>query len=145
MEIVAWESLFKLTLATALAIWVYRLSHDTKSATEKSFEVMDVCGQNYLCIHKEEKQLSRRLLSLLSKVEAGALGVMLKKKEPIVVLFPVEEFLRLKAIEEHLEDMEIAKIIEDRIKNRDKVDPHPMVDFERFRERIYGDETIKDV
>lgn len=145
MEIVTWEALFKLTLATALAIWVYRLSHDSKSATEKSFEVMEVCGQNYLCVHKEEKQLSTRLLSLLSKVEAGSLGVMLKEKEPKVVLLPVEEFLRLKAIEEHLEDMEIARIIEDRIKNRDKGDPHPMVDFEKFRERIYGDETIKDV
>ncbi len=41
--------------------------------------------------------------------------------------------------------MEIARIIEERIKNRDKGDPHPMVDFEKFRERIYGDETIKDV
>ncbi len=91
MEIVTWEALFKLVLATALAIWVYRLSQDTKRATEKSFEVMDVCGQKYFCVHKEEKQFSTRLLSLLSKVEAGALGVLLKEKEPMVVLLPVEE------------------------------------------------------
>lgn len=123
---------------------VYRLSHDTKRATEKSFEVMEVCGQNYLCVHKEEKHLSTRLLSLLNKVEAGSLGVLLKEKEPKIVLLPVEEFLRLKAIEEHLDDREIARIIEERIKNRDTVDPHPMVDFERFRERIYGDATTKD-
>ena len=62
-----------------------------------------------------------------------------------VVLLPINEFYRLKAIEEHLEDREIAKIIEERINTRDKKDPHPLEDFERFKERIYGDETIKDV
>lgn len=50
---------------------------------------------------------------------------------------PIDEFYRLKAIEEHLDDMEIAKIIEERIKNRDKKDPHPLEEFETLRSKIY--------
>jgi hypothetical protein len=144
MEIVTWESLFKLTFATALAIWVYRLSHDSKRATEKNFEAMEFCWQSYVTLDLEEKHLSIRLLALVRLIQQKHFGVICKEKEPILALLPMEEFLRLKAIEEHLDDLEIARIIEDRIKNRDKVDPHPMVDFERFRERIYGDATIKD-
>lgn len=144
MEIVTWESLFKLTLATTLAIWVYRLSQDTKRAKEKSFEVIEFCGQSYITLALEKKYFSTRLLALVRLIQQKHFGVICKEKEPILALLPIEEFLRLKAIEEHLDDLEIAKIIEDRIKNRDKADPHPMVDFERFRERIYGDETIKD-
>ena len=70
-------------------------------------------------------------------IQQKRFGVICKEKEPILALLSMEEFLRLKAIEEHLDDLEIAKIIEDRIKNRDKGDPHPVVDFEHFREGVY--------
>ena len=55
------------------------------------------------------------------------------KNEPIVALVPMEEFLRLKGLEEYLDDIAIAKIIEERLANRDRTQTHPLRDFDGFR------------
>lgn len=132
-------------LATLLALWTYRVSKKIETAHEKAFESIEFLGQKYWCMHEEEKEFVLRLKKLIEMVKKGSFGILYENKEPQVVLLPINEFYRLKAIEEHLEDREIAKIIEERINTRDKKDPHPLEDFERFKERIYGDETIKDV
>lgn len=132
-------------LATLLALWTYRVSKKIETAHEKAFESIEFLGQKYWCMHEEEKEFVLRLKKLIEMVKKGSFGILYENKEPQVVLLPINEFYRLKAIEEHLEDREIAKIIEERINTRDKKEPHPLEDFERFRERIYGDETIKDV
>ena len=132
-------------LATLLALWTYRLSKKIETAHEKEFESIEFLDQTYWCLHSEESYFMLRLKKLIEMVKKGSFGLLYENKEPQVVLLPINEFYRLKAIEEHLEDREIAKIIEERINTRDKKDPHPLEDFERFKERIYGDETIKDV
>ena len=132
-------------LAIVLALWTYRVSKKVETAHEKEFENIEFLGQTYWCLHEEEKEFVLRLKKLIEMVKKGSFGILYENKEPQVVLLPINEFYRLKAIEEHLEDREIAKIIEERINTRDKKDPHPLEDFERFKERIYGDETIKDV
>ena len=132
-------------LAIVLALWTYRVSKKVEKVHEKEFENIEFLGQTYWCLHEEEKEFVLRLKKLIEMVKKGSFGILYENKEPQVVLLPINEFYRLKAIEEHLEDREIAKIIEERINTRDKKDPHPLEDFERFKERIYGDETIKDV
>ena len=132
-------------LAIVLALWTYRVSKKIETAHEKEFESIEFLDQTYWCLHSEESYFMLRLKKLIEMVKKGSFGLLYENKEPQVVLLPINEFYRLKAIEEHLEDREIAKIIEERINTRDKKDPHPLEDFERFKERIYGDETIKDV
>ena len=132
-------------LAIVLALWTYRVSKKIETAHEKEFESIEFLDQTYWCLNQEESHFMLRLRKLLEMVKEDSFGILYENKEPQVVLLPINEFYRLKAIEEHLEDREIAKIIEERINTRDKKDPHPLEDFERFKERIYGDETIKDV
>lgn len=132
-------------LAIVLALWTYRVSKKIETAHEKEFENIEFLGQKYWCLHHEDPHFMMCLKKLIEMVKKGSFGILYENKEPQMVLLPINEFYRLKAIEEHLEDREIAKIIEERINTRDKKDPHPLEDFERFKERIYGDETIKDV
>ena len=136
------SSVLKLILVTAVAFWVYRLSKTHEFTLKKGFEEMVFCGQKYLQLNREEMPFCTRITALLKHVKQKHFGVVCEEKEPVIVLLPVEEFLRLKAIEEHLDDCEIAKIIEERLANRKKGDPHPMMDFEHFREGIY--EQAKD-
>ena len=130
-------SVLKLILVTAVAFWAYRLSETHENALEKEFEAMEFCGQKYFRLDWEEKPFCTRILALLKHVKQKRFGVICEEKEPSIVLLPIEEFLRLKAIEEHLEDGEIARIIEERLANRKQGDPHPMMDFEHFREGVY--------
>jgi len=69
------------------------------------------------------------------------LDFCIKPKSPQVVLLPIDEFYRLKAIEEHLEDQEIAKIIEERIHTRSKEKSHPQKYFDALRAKIYEQST----
>jgi hypothetical protein len=52
----------------------------------------------------------------------------------------MEEFLRLKGLEEYLDDCAIAKIIEERLANRDRTQMHPLRDFDEFREILYKED-----
>ena len=124
-------------LATLLALWTYRVSKKIETAHEKEFESIEFLGQTYWCLHEEEKEFVLRLKKLIETVKEGSFGILYENKEPQVVLLPINEFYRLKAIEEHLEDMEIAKIIEERINTRDKKEPHPLEDFDALRSKIY--------
>jgi len=130
-------SVLKLILVTAVAFWAYRLSETHEKALEKEFEAMTFCGQKYFRLDWEEKPFCTRIIALLKHVKQKRFGVICEEKEPVMVLLPIEEFLRLKAIEEHLDDCEIARIIEERLANRKQGDPHPMMDFEHFRAGVY--------
>jgi len=123
--------------ATLLALWTYRLSTQSETAHKKEFESIEFLGQMYWCVHHEESHFMLRLKTLIERIKQGAFGLLYENKEPQMVLLPIHEFYRLKAIEEHLEDMEIAKIIEERITNRSKEDPHPIEDFDTLRSKTY--------
>ncbi|NBK99146.1 MAG: type II toxin-antitoxin system Phd/YefM family antitoxin [Erysipelotrichia bacterium] len=120
-------------LATLLAIWTYRVSKRIEIDHEKAFENIEFLGQKYWCLHQEEPHFMLRLKTLIEKIKQGSFGIVYEKKEPQVVLLPIDEFDRLKAIEEYLEDQEIAKIIEECLHTRDKNEPHPLEKFETLR------------
>ena len=124
-------------LAIVLALWTYRVSKKIETAHEKEFESIEFLDQTYWCLNQEESHFMLRLRKLLEMVKEDSFGILYENKEPQVVLLPINEFYRLKAIEEHLEDREIAKIIEERINTRNKKDPHPLEDFEALRSKLY--------
>lgn len=124
-------------LAIVLALWTYRLSKKIETAHKKEFERIEFLGQKYWCLHSEESHFMLRLRKLIETVKEDSFGILYEHKEPQVALLPINEFYRLKAIEEHLDDMEIAKIIEERINTRDKKEPHPLEDFDALRSKIY--------
>lgn len=124
-------------LATLLALWTYKLSSQNETAHKKEFESIEFLGQKYWCVNHEETHFMLRLKTLIETIKQGSFGLIYENKEPQMVLLPINEFYRLKAIEEHLEDMEIAKIIEERINTRGKTDPQPIDDFDALRSKIY--------
>lgn len=123
--------------ATLLALWTYILSKKVEKVNEKEFESIEFLAQRYLCLRQEEPHFMMRLKKLIETVKMGSFGLLYENKEPQMVLLPINEFYRLKATEEHLDDMEIAKIIEERINTRDKKEPHPLEDFDALRAKIY--------
>jgi hypothetical protein len=131
-------------LATLLALWTYKLSKQSEIVHEKEFKSTQFLGQKYWCLHHDEPYFMMCLKKLIKTVKEGSFGILYENKEPEVVLLPINEFYRLKAIEEHLEDMEIAKIIEERIHTRDKKDPHPLEYFETLRSKIYEKHPSKE-
>ncbi|WNZ00271.1 type II toxin-antitoxin system Phd/YefM family antitoxin (plasmid) [Sulfurospirillum sp. 'SP'] len=131
-------------LAIVLALWTYRVSKKIETAHEKEFESIEFLDQTYWCLNQEESHFMLRLRKLLEMVKEDSFGILYENKEPQVVLLPINEFYRLKAIEEHLEDMEIAKIIEERINTRDKKEPHPLEDFDTLRAKIYEKHPSKE-
>ena len=132
-----------LVIATALALWAYRLGENLKQTMQKPFESIEFAGKCYLGVDLEEQHLGTRVIELLQQIKGHQEGVILDKSEPIVALVPMEEFLRLKGLEEYLDDCAIAKIIEERLVNRDKTQSHPLRDFDGFREIIYKEDDAK--
>ena len=129
-----------LGIATALALWAYRLGENLKQTMQKPFESIEFAGKTYIGVDLEEKHLATRVIALLKQIKGHQEGVILDKNEPIVALVPMEEFLRLKGLEEYLDDCAIAKIIEERLANRDKTQSHPLRDFDGFREILYKED-----
>ena len=129
-----------LGIATALALWAYRLGESLKQTMQKPFEEIEFAGKRYLGVDLEEQHLGARLIELLQQIKGHQEGVILDKSEPIVALVPMEEFLRLKGLEEYLDDCAIAKIIETRLANRDRTQSHPLRDFDGFREILYKED-----
>lgn len=125
-------------LATLLALWTYRLSRKNETAHEQAFESIEFLGETYEVLHDEEENFMLRLKILIEKIKQGSFGFLYENKEPHVVLLPINEFYRLKAIEEHLEDQKIAKIIEERIHTHAKEESsHPQKHFDDLRAKIY--------
>ena len=58
----AWLSL---GIATALALWAYRLGENLKQTTQKPFEEIEFAGKRYLGVDLEEQHLGARLIELL--------------------------------------------------------------------------------
>ncbi len=134
------NSIFPSLLALGLALWVYQFGKDVEKTRNKPFESIEFAGKRYLCIEKSEKHLGTRIISLLQHIKDHQEGVILEKNEPIIALVPMEEFLRLKGLEEYLDDSAIAKLIETRLANRDRTQIHPLKDFDAFRKTIYEEE-----
>jgi len=133
----AWLSL---GIATALALWAYRLGENLKQTMQKPFESIEFAGKRYLGVDLEEQHLGARVIALLKQIKGHQEGVILEKNEPMIALVPMEEFLRLKGLEEYLDDIAIAKIIEERLANRDRTQTHPLRDFDGFREILYKED-----
>ena len=129
-----------IVVATALAFWAYRLGENLKQTMQKPFESIEFAGKTYIGVDLEEKHLGTRVIALLKQIKGHQEGVILDKSEPIVALVPMEEFLRLKGLEEYLDDCAIAKIIEERLANRDRTQMHPLRDFDEFREILYKED-----
>lgn len=129
-----------LLIATALALWVYRLGERVKEATQRAFEVIEFAGKRYKSVDITEKHLEIRLRALFKEIKGQHEGVILKNQEPIIALLPMEEFLRLKGLEEYLDDRAIATLIEERLANRDRTQRHPLRDFDGFRKILYQEE-----
>ncbi len=127
-------------MALAIAISIYRLADNLKKTAQKPFESIEFAGKRYLGVDLEEQHLGARLIELLQQIKGHQEGVILDKSEPIVALVPMEEFLRLKGLEEYLDDIAIAKIIEERLANRDRTKSHPLRDFDGFREILYKED-----
>ena len=132
-----------LVIATALALWAYRLGENLKQTMQKPFEAIEFAGKRYLGVDLEEQHLGARVIELLKQIKGHQEGVILEKNEPMIALVPMEEFLRLKGLEEYLDDIAIAKIIETRLANRDRTQTHPLRDFDGFREIIYKEDDTK--
>ena len=129
-----------LGIATALALWAYRLGENLKQTMQKPFESIEFAGKTYIGVDLEEKHLGTRVIELLKQIKGHQEGVILEKNEPMIALVPMEEFLRLKGLEEYLDDIAIAKIIETRLANRDRTQTHPLRDFDGFREILYKED-----
>lgn len=136
--IVQW---FPLLVSSLLAFWIYSLSKKRKQAYEKVFETVEFCGQKYTCVHWEEDYFMLRLMRFMNAVKQGYFGILYKDKVPLMALLPIEEFYRLKTIEEHLEDQEIGKIIEERVKYHEHTTNETIDEtFEALRHEIYHNE-----
>ena len=129
-----------IVVATALAFWAYRLGENLKQTMQKPFESIEFAGKTYIGVDLEEKHLGARVIALLKQIKGHQEGVILEKNEPMIALVPMEEFLRLKGLEEYLDDIAIAKIIETRLANRDRTQTHPLRDFDGFREILYKED-----
>lgn len=138
------NSIFPSLLALSLALWVYRLGKDLEITKNKPFEEIEFAGKRYLCVEQSETHLGARIISLLHQIKGHQEGVILEENEPIIALVPIEEFLRLKGLEEYLDDSAIAKLIETRLANRDRTQMHPLKDFDAFRKTIYQDEEEEE-
>ena len=130
-------------IATLLALWSYKLSKQDESTRKKTFENITFLGQKYACLHHEEPYFMLHLKTFIEMIQQGHFGILYQHQEPQIILLPIDEFYRLKAIEEHLEDQEIARIIEERIHTRDKNEPHFSEDFDALRAKIYEQKPSK--
>lgn len=138
------NSIFPSLLALSLAIWVYRLEKDLEITKNKPFESIEFAGKRYLCVEQSETHLGTRIIALLQQIKGHQEGVILEENEPIIALVPMEEFLRLKGLEEYLDDSAIAKLIQTRLANRNRTQMHPLKDFDAFRKTIYQDEEKEE-
>ena len=127
-------------MALAIAISIYRLADNLKKTAQKPFESIEFAGKTYIGVDLKEQHLGARVIALLKQIKGHQEGVILEKNEPIAALVPMEEFLRLKGLEEYLDDCAIAKIIETRLANRDRTQTHPLRDFNGFREILYKED-----
>lgn len=127
-------------LATLLALWTYWLSRKNETDHEQAFESITFLGETYAVLHDEKENFMLRLKTLIEKIKQGSFGLLYENKEPHVVLLPINEFYKLKMIEEHLKDQEIAKIIAKRIHTQEIKASHPQKHFDALRAKIYDEQ-----
>ena len=99
-------------LATGLAFGAYYVSkthQENKEANEAAFDEYEFQGNRYLSI--EENSDLKRLEKLMEAVSQGKFALMTKEQTPTITILPITEFLRLKTIENHLEDEALMALI----------------------------------
>lgn len=81
-------------------------------------------------------EFSRSLNSFIEKVKNSTVEklAIMKNNKPNVVIIPVSEYERMKAASDYLENLEIAKIIEERVINRKE--PAEMLTIEQLKENL---------
>ena len=72
-------------------------------------------------------ELSKSLSGFIDKVASNAIEklAVIKHNKPEVVILSIAEYERMKELQDYLEDMEIAKIIQERV--LDKTEPIKML------------------
>ena len=77
-------------------------------------------------------ELSKSLGKYLDKVVSGPFNkiAIIRRNEPEAVIVPIEEYEHMKAASDYLEDIEIAKMLEERVFNRKK--PAEMISMEEM-------------
>lgn len=77
-------------------------------------------------------ELSKSLSGFIDKVASNAIEklAVIKHNKPEVVILSIAEYERMKELQDYLEDMEIAKIIQERV--LDKKEPVEMISQEEM-------------
>lgn len=133
IEISEW---IKVLLAIGLAFGAYYVSkthQEKKEANEVTFDEYEFQGNRYLSI--EEKADLRRLEKLMEAVSEGKFALMTKEQTPTIAILPITEFLRLKTIENHLEDEALVALIVERLENQKG---KALIHHDEFLESLYA-------
>ena len=123
-------------LATGLAFGAYYVSkthQENKEANEAAFDEYEFQGNRYLSI--EEKSDFQRLEKLMEAVLHGKFALMTKEQTPTIAILPITEFLRLKTIENHLEDEALMALIVERLENQKG---KALIHHDEFLESLYA-------
>lgn len=81
-------------------------------------------------------ELSKSLSGFIDKVASNAIEklAVIKHNKPEVVILSIAEYERMKELQDYLEDMEIAKIIQERV--LDKTEPIKMLTENDLKEYL---------
>jgi hypothetical protein len=123
-------------LAIGLVFWTYYVSkahHDKKEANEAAFDEYEFQGNRYLSI--EENSDLKRVEKLMEAVSEGKFALMTKEQTPTIAILPITEFLRIKTIENHLEDEALIALIVERLENQKG---KALIHHDEFLESLYA-------
>lgn len=123
-------------LAIGLAVWTYYVSkvhQEKKEANEAALDEYEFQGNRYLSI--EENTDLERLEKLMEAVSEGQFALMTKEQTPTIAILPITEFLRLKTIENHLEDEALVALIVERLEHQKG---KALIHHDEFLESLYA-------
>ncbi|ARU48117.1 hypothetical protein [Sulfurospirillum diekertiae] len=136
IEISEW---IKIVIAIGLVFWTYyvcKTYQEKKEANKASFDEYEFQGNKYLSI--EENSDLKRVEKLMEEVSKGKFALMTKEQTPTIAILSITEFLRLKTIENHLEDEALVALIVERLENQKG---KALIHHDEFLESLY---TRKD-
>lgn len=81
-------------------------------------------------------ELSKSLGKYLDKVISNPLNkiAIIRRNEPEAIIVPIEEYERMRAASDYLEDIEIAEVIKERVLNRKE--PAKMIPQDEMLKRL---------
>lgn len=133
IEISEW---IKIVIAIGLAFGAYYVSkthQEKKEANEAVFDEYEFQGNKYLSI--EENSDLKRVEKLMEAVSEGKFALMTKEQTPTIAILPITEFLRLKTVENHLEDEALVALIVERLENQKG---KALIHHDEFLESLYA-------